>query len=145
MLWLIAPFLPRPIAFYIGRHISSIQKIILWHKIARVFTLFCLTHIYNGAFCDTFFRGSILPAGEHCEPAGKIEPRKKVSQNPHYICVFIRYILIKKECIFIAVVIVTVISDPRQFNGDPRRHSPIWLSRQKNPATFSTGKKILDR
>ena len=67
-------------------------KIIPWHKIPRVFLpCFYLTHMYNGAFCDTFFRGSILPAGKHCEPAGKIEPRKNVSQNPHYTCVFILF------------------------------------------------------
>ena len=41
----------------------------------------------NGAFCGRFFRGSILPVGEHCEPTGKIEPRKNLPQNPHCPCV----------------------------------------------------------
>ena len=63
--------------------ISSIQKIILCHKIAR----FCLTHMEDEAFCGRFFRGSILPVGEHCEPTGKIEPRKNLPQNPHPPCV----------------------------------------------------------
>ena len=39
------------------------------------------------AFCGRFFRGSILPVGEHCEPTGKIEPRKNLPQNPHRPCV----------------------------------------------------------
>ena len=63
--------------------ISSIQKIILCHKIARV----QLTHMDDEAFCGRFFRGSILPVGEHCEPTGKIEPRKNLPQNPHHPCV----------------------------------------------------------
>ena len=48
---------------------------------------FYLTHMDTEAFCDNFFRGSILPVGEHCEPTGKIEPRKKLSQNPQCPCV----------------------------------------------------------
>ena len=43
----------------------------------------------DGAFCYRFFRGSILPVGEHCEPTGKIEPRKNRKQNPHPPCVSI--------------------------------------------------------
>ena len=52
------------------------------------FSLFCLTHIDDGAFCDRFFRGSFLPVGEHCEPTGKKEPRKKICHRTPiiYVC-----------------------------------------------------------
>ena len=56
-------------------------------KIHLVFTLFCLTHIEEGAFCGRFFPGLILPDGEHCEPSGKIRPGKNLPQNPPPLCV----------------------------------------------------------
>ena len=60
--------------------------------------LVTFTHIDRGRSVTDFFGALFYPAAKHCEPAGKIEPQKNLSQNPPvYVCDCVSTIVVNKK------------------------------------------------